>query len=378
MVSAFAVVCGWSCGSSKVVPLQKPADAGPTLMDVATPAPVFDAVTLPPADAPAPRPPDLAGELTCGASMPGNAGCHFIVAEPFMTGAAGCYALVVVNPGTRPAKLTLSRAGQTFVVEQAARLPRGTGGTLTYAAFDNDTGLAPGDVAILFLAGQGTGPGTGPSDNGCPVGTMGAVAQTTNSTRTSHIGEAFQLTSDQPVVADDINPFGGVYSYLSSASLLIPVESWSGNYVAAVPPHAEPSLVGRNRGQYDTFVIVVASQDDTEITLRPPVATAGADGVPAAAAGQTLRLRLQKGQFAQVMETASTPARPPGMSGTLVSANKPIGVIGGSPCLFLPVGATACDAAHQQMPPLSSWGHEYAAVQHASRLGSLKEESVPW
>jgi hypothetical protein len=380
-VAAIALVM-LSCAKATVTKLGENGEGPPGQGGAAAVPPAFDAggIALPSSDAPAAPPPDMAGELSCAARGQGNAGCDFLIAEPFMTGAAGCYAMVVVNPGTRPAKLSLQRAGQPIGLDQVARLPRGSGDKLTYNPYDNTAGLAPGDVAIIFLTGEGTGPGTGPNDNGCPLGTMGAVAVSTNSTRSSHAnGQAFRLSSDQPVVAYDINPFGGIYSYLSSASLLIPVESWSGNYVAAVPPHGVPRLVGKNSAIYDTFVMVVASEDDTEVSVRAPVPIVAGPGVTATAAGQPLRLRLNAGQFVQLMETfGGDPKKPPGMSGTLVSANKPIGVIGGSPCLFIPDEVTACDAAHQQMPPLSSWGHEYAAVSHPTRLLTKKDEPVPW
>jgi hypothetical protein len=329
--------------------------------------------------------------ISCGASGLGNAGCSFYAAEPLLiTGGGGCYAMMVVNPGTRPAKLRLQRGGETFSMGQVTRLPRGSGPSLAYQPFDDAAGLAPGDVAIIFLAGKKPtsgmaemSPVDGTMETPCPFGITTAVATSTNYDPTSHIGQAFHLSSDRPVIAYDVNPYGGVRSYVTSSSLLVPSEVWSGNYVAVVPRQPAPlttlhpqifASFGRNT---QTFILVVASENGTEVSLRAPVPILAGTNVPAAEAGQTLRLRLDAGQFAQVIERRPTDSLSPGLSGTMILADKPIGVIGGTPCMFVPAGTVACDAAHQQVPPLSTWGHEYAAVRHRDRVPGLNE-GVPW
>ena len=350
---------GWAC--AKVAPAGRGgdggADASPPLSD-----------SLPP----------TTGKFACGAAGMGNSGCSFFAAEPPVhRGQYGCYALVVVNPGTRPAKLSLKRGTRTFDMPLVSRLPRGSGEKLTYSAYDEAAGLAPGDVAIVFLAG---GPLGWEAKNSCPPGVKTAFSSTTNLFAESQVYQAFELTSDQPVIAYDIAPFGGALSHVSAASLLIPVEAWSRHYVASVPRQPAPlGPVPPNffEGFNETFVLIVASQDGTEVTLRAPVPIRAGNFVPGAAARENVTLRLNTGEFAQVMEHRPLGEIAPGLAGTVISSNKPVGVVGAITCMTIPAEMEACDGAHQQVPPLSRWGHEYVAVQHRSRLGA-KEEPAAW
>ncbi|HEY0713222.1 MAG TPA: IgGFc-binding protein, partial [Polyangia bacterium] len=390
LLAAMLFLAGWSC--SATVPLNSRAEDGGA-REAGRPLAPRDAgpptISLPDVGAATPDAPPPA--ITCGSSGLGNAGCSFYAAEPpLVTDGGGCYALMVVNPGTRPAKLNLGRAGESFAMAQVARLPRGSGPTLAYQPYNEVAGLAPGDVAIIFLAGKRplgemgvmTAPeATNPTT--CPAGIATAVAVSTNHNPGSHVGQAFHLTSDHPVIAYDVNPYGGVRSYVTSSSLLVPSENWSANYVAVVPRQPKPvtRLDWREFAKYgrdtQTFVLVVAREDDTMVTLRAPVPIEGGGGVPVAEGGQPMRIHLKAGQFAQVMERRPLQDLSPGLSGTLISSDKPVGVIGGTPCMYVPTGTIACDAVHQQVPPLSTWGHEHAAVRYRDRLSGTNE-AVPW
>jgi IgGFc binding protein len=49
------------------------------------------------------------------------------------------------------------------------------------------------------------------------------------------------------------------------------------------------------------------------------------------------------------------------LSGSPIESNKPIGLFSGAECHTLPNATIGfCDSMHQQIPPLSSWGHDYA------------------
>ena len=50
---------------------------------------------------------------------------------------------------------------------------------------------------------------------------------------------------------------------------------------------------------------------------------------------------------------------------------------GGASCMNIPVSIAACDAAHQEIPPVRAMGNRYAAVRYRNRFAG-KEETVPW
>jgi hypothetical protein len=58
-------------------------------------------------------------------------------------------------------------------------------------------------------------------------------------------------------------------------------------------------------------------------------------------------------------------------------ADKAIAAWGGHWGMDIPGNAQGIDAAHQQLPPIKAWGHEYVAVRYRDRTGQ-GDESVPW
>jgi len=65
------------------------------------------------------------------------------------------------------------------------------------------------------------------------------------------------------------------------------------------------------------------------------------------------------------------------LTGSPIQSNKPIGIWGAASCMNIPVSDFACDAAHQQIPPVSALGYEYVAVRYRNRFDGM-EESPPW
>src|SRR5215468_8998527 len=93
---------------------------------------------------------------SCQAAADNHAsvGCDYYAVD--MDGASGppydgCYAVFVANVSMQPVHINVDRGGMAIDLGQFAKLPRGTGMSLMYNAYDPNAGLAPGDVAILFL-----------------------------------------------------------------------------------------------------------------------------------------------------------------------------------------------------------------------------------
>ena len=66
-----------------------------------------------------------------------------------------------------------------------------------------------------------------------------------------------------------------------------------------------------------------------------------------------------------------------GLSASVISANKPVSVVGGTAAFNMPVEKCCLDSGHQQIPPLEALGHEYAAVRYRDRMPNVPE-SPPW
>lgn len=265
----------------------------------------------------------------------------------------GCFVAFVANTSAGPAHIDASFNGASIDLGQFAKIPSGSGKALAYGAYDPGAGLAPGQVAILFLH---SGPGGVP----CPV-----PAALTSGVQISGTGytSAFRIQSDVPVVAYQMLPYGGGSAAATGASLLLPTSSWDTNYIAANAYKA--SFISSTSPSLN----IVAAEDATSITLLPKAAISGGGGVQPATAGQPVTYTLSAGQVLQITQQAE-------LTGSPVQATKRIGLFAGHVCLNVPADVVACDHAEQQIPPIKALGHEYVAVSYRQR--SSKPENPLW
>ncbi len=287
-------------------------------------------------------------------------GCDYFVVAPDVIpeGWGGCFATFITNTWTAPVTVTVERDGQTFDASSFARIPSGSGQLLTYAPLPNGE-LPPGEVAILFLSRFGD------ASNDCPPGITPALVTEDPAVHGTGMGSAFRVKTSAPVVAYDIYPYGGGVSAATSASLLLPTSAWGDNYVGVAAFRKSVAVSPAN-----PTLTIVAAEDATAVTISPTASITPGVGVQGTGAGVPITYLLNAGQTLQFSQPAE-------LSGSPIQADKPIGVFGGATCLNIDVAMVACDAAHQQIPPVSALGHEYAAVRYRNRFDGV-EESPPW
>jgi hypothetical protein len=182
----------------------------------------------------------------------------------------------------------------------------------------------------------------------------------------TQIFHAFHITTSAPIVAADLFPFGGLASYDLSASLLIPTPAWGTNYIA-VDAYSQGEYV-TDEGQ--PWVQILAREDDTHVTIKPTVDIVGGAGVAPATQGTPQTYTLQHGEVLVLRQDTE-------LIGSPIEADKPIGVWGGSSCMYVWNDCAACDGAHQQLPPVPALGHEYVAARYRNRYAG-EEEAPPW
>jgi hypothetical protein len=292
-------------------------------------------------------------------------GCDYYSVDPGTDGEAdgSCFAAFVANTWTSPVTLAVTYAGKSLDLAGLARIPSGSGSSITYAPLPNGQ-LPPGQIAILFLADS---PQPVVLPTRCPAGVVAGYTEAAASSPETAALDAFHITSSAPVVAYDIFPYGGAQSYISSATLLVPTSAWDTNYIGVDAFAKATSGVAGALAQ--PFLQIVASEDATHVTLSPTVPIEGSIDVPPTGAGQPITYTLQKGQVIQLKQDNE-------LNGTPIEADKPVGVWGGHSCMNIDIGDRACDSGHQELFPVKALGHEYAAVRHKNRAQT--EESPPW
>jgi hypothetical protein len=275
-----------------------------------------------------------------------SVGCDYYATDMDVSRPELCFAAIVANTWSSPAKLQVEYQGRLLPVAQFTRIPSGSGPSLGYAPYDPDLGVPPGEVAILFLSGDSD------ADPPCPVAPAIPNAGASGTT----LGDAFRITSDVPVVAYQINPYGGGSVAVTAASLLIPTSAWDDEYVAVNVSPKDPATQSNTPS-----LNIIAREDATRVTLVPRAAVTGGPGIPAGAAGAPLTFTLDKGQHAQLSQTAE-------LTGSIVTADKPIGLMAGQRCMNMPVGTSYCDHGEQMIPPVRALGHRHVGVMYRPRV----------
>ena len=158
-------------------------------------------------------------------------------------------------------------------------------------------------------------------------------------------GGAYRLRSTRPVTVYQYNPLAATTT--NDASLLLPVNTWTGNYVVAAWP---------GWGGQAGFYAVVARQDDTTVSLQPSATGNTVMAGGGVASDGTGVVDLNAGDVLQVITQTHD------VTGTIVKADKPVQVFGGHECTFVPLGVGACDHLEESMFPLETLAREYVVV----------------
>ncbi|WP_437727289.1 IgGFc-binding protein [Sorangium sp. So ce861] len=273
-----------------------------------------------------------------------------------------CFAAIVANTWELPVRISVERGGEPLPVEKFAYIPVGQGSIqdIQYNPYNPETGLGVGEVAVLFLSRRS--PGSSVVD--CPK--TGALDLETGVAGTGR-GTAFHITTDYPVVAYQMLPYGGGQAAMTSATLLLPTSAWHTNYVAinGYSSSESPDFPGA----YPSLAIV-AHQDETDVTILPKVDIEAGTNVEPATSNEAKTYKLNAGEFLQITQSEE-------LTGSPIQSTKPIGVFGAHACMVVPANGGDCDSGQQQIAPVRATGSEYVAVRYKNRNAEL-EESPPW
>lgn len=103
----------------------------------------------------------------------------------------------------------------------------------------------------------------------------------------------------------------------------------------------------------NSTLAIVGTQDDTTVTITP---SSDFDSHPA---GEPFQIGLNQGFAYQLTGTE--------VSGTTISADKPISVFGGATCAVVPSSGATCNHLVEQLPPTTEWGTSFLTEPLATR-----------
>jgi hypothetical protein len=180
---------------------------------------------------------------------------------------------------------------------------------------------------------------------------------------------AYHLRSTVPVTVYQFNPLdytkptAAENSYTVDASLLLPTNAWRTDYYVA----SWQQTGGVNPGE----MAVTAAKDGTMVTITTRADTPAAGGAPAFTTGVPGTQALDSGG---VLELATLTGD---LTGTHVTSDKPIQVIGGHYCANVPDGFGYCDHLEESMFSVDALGSRYLVNAPAvTTIPAGKEETV--
>ena len=160
-------------------------------------------------------------------------------------------------------------------------------------------------------------------------------------------GKAIIVTSE----ADgDLTVYGGNLRSDSSDSFLsLPQQS---EQEQSTYKYIVASYISSRSGQ-ESSIAIIAQYNDTLLSITPRVdTTIGTTFTPA---GATANISLQEAETLLIASTND-------LTGLTVVSNKPLAVLSGHECARVPSSLFACDHLVEQIPPVSSWGRQFATA----------------
>ena len=172
-----------------------------------------------------------------------------------------------------------------------------------------------------------------------------------------HEEGAYRITSSIPIIAYQFNPVNGASSYLSDASLLLPVSAYDSVY--RIPGWRQ--AVDNTGTIQHSSLNVVASVDNTTVVVTPSIATLSGAGVAAASPQAPVTIQLDQGDYLQISSDQDQAA----LAGTLIETapTTPVAVFAGHECALIPTTDCCCDHLEEQIFGIQTWGESYVAAR---------------
>ena len=206
---------------------------------------------------------------------------------------------------------------------------------------------------------------------------------------------AYRLKSSIPVAVAQFNPFEyqndaaknpfgnnpNGNSFTNDASLLLPTHTLTGDYVnvSFVPTSVQSGLSYGKIPGYLALVGVSTEPTTVRVQVSGHAAADKENRWPQTAPGGWIELTLQRGEVAHIAAAAPpncVNGRPGygkaedintcyeheyDLTGSRISADRPVQAFGGHVCAYVPHHAQACDHMEVQLPPIQSWGRSYVS-----------------
>ena len=173
-------------------------------------------------------------------------------------------------------------------------------------------------------------------------------------------GGAYRITSDIPVISYQFAPIDGSTSFLSDASLLLPVSAFDRYYIVSAWPYG----IDQGGSARPAHIQIVAAEPTT-VMVTSPIASVAGPGAPALSPNVPQSYTMADGDYLQL--TVATVDQ--SFTGAYIEADKPVAVFSTNDCANVPntPDQCCCDHLEEQLFGLQTWGKNYVAAQMPRR-----------
>ncbi|MCA9595282.1 MAG: IgGFc-binding protein [Myxococcales bacterium] len=304
--------------------------------------------------------------------QPSNVGCEFWAVDLDQQDGGGN------DPASAPWGIVLSNASQSQanVTIELNSAPQGQTPTPQVV---KQVSVAPGSLETVALPTRELDCGVKPNDYLSPGTCLSS--------------NAYRITSSAPIVVYQFNVFTNAYS--NDASLLLPTNALGKIYrvIGWGAGHPVPfDFPGIGHVVDRSYVTVVGTQPNTQVTVRPSYRIKGNPPIPATPAGGDIVVTI--GPFdvlnLETDDATLNEQNPADLSSSVVISSAPVAVFSGVETTSAPGsldvpkppgwqdGDTCClDHLEEQMFPAESLGNNYVIARSPVRsTGSFKEPDV--
>jgi hypothetical protein len=182
-----------------------------------------------------------------------------------------------------------------------------------------------------------------------------------------YAGGSYRITSDLPVIGYQFAPIDGSASYLSDASLLLPVSALDKYYIVSAWPYgADVANIPRPAH------IQIAASQAAQVTVTSPIAWSAGTSVPAGVPNAPQTFNVAEGDYIQLTVQNLNDS----FTGAYIESTAPIAVFSSNDCANVPniPSECCCDHLEEQLFGLQTWGKNYVAAQMPRR----QQEGSVW
>lgn len=273
---------------------------------------------------------------------------------------AGCTAVLVSNPGERPARIEVLRDGKVADIADAAHIVLPASNGPSYAPVVGGE-LPPGaSIAIALVQGSLAQFPATESWGECPFPAIVDEGHVGLHDVSDVLG--FHVRSSEPVFATYFHPyaFGWTFNVFTSSTALRSAGSWdTRNVDLGVFMPGRPTVQHEREGNpiYDDMAgfVALGSSSDARVSMIGPDGPSTVD----VRAGHVVRVR-----------------RDDLFIGSRIESDVPVAAFVGTRLSFLPYDTGGADPLLNQVPPPRAWASEYAAVRYPNRYEDVPDVAI--